>query len=278
MSTLVLDSTTKTIKVNMSGAAATTNPDYIVSYADNNGTTFTEGALDGALNGVTDVTVVSAPASGYRRVIKKIFIENKDTAAVTITVKYDNNATQRTIVKVTLAVGDTWSTDGAYDTNGALKQTLGTVNLASVTGTLPIANGGTGATTLAGASITTYTGTETLTNKTLTNPTVTNYTETLYTANTSTAITVALTNGTVQQLTLTGNATITMPTATSGKSFIMFLKQDGTGSRTVTWSTVKWPGGTNPTITATASRQDIYSFFADGTNWYGVNVGQNYTP
>ncbi len=132
------------------------------------------------------------------------------------------------------------------------------------------------------------TDTQTLTNKTLTsptintgvlsNPTVTNYVETPFTANSSTAITLALTNGTVQIITLTGNATITMPTATSGKSFIMLLKQDATGSRTVTWSTVKWAGGTNPTITATASRQDIYSFFADGTNWYGVVVGQNYTP
>jgi len=116
------------------------------------------------------------------------------------------------------------------------------------------------------------------TNAALTNPTVTNYVETPFSANSSTAITLALTNGTVQIITLTGNATITMPTATSGKSFIMYLKQDATGSRTVTWSTVKWAGGTAPTITSTASRQDIYSFFADGTNWYGVTVGQNYTP
>ena len=122
------------------------------------------------------------------------------------------------------------------------------------------------------------TDTQTLSAKTLTNPTVTNYVETPYSANSSTAITLDLTNGTVQIITLTGNATITMPTATSGKSFIMFLKQDGTGSRTVTWSTVKWAGGTAPTITSTASRQDILSFFADGTNWYGVVVAQNYTP
>ena len=112
----------------------------------------------------------------------------------------------------------------------------------------------------------------------LTNPTVTNYVETPYTANSSTAITLALTNGTVQIITLTGTCTITMPTATSGKSFILFLKQDGTGSRTVTWSTVNWPAGTAPTITSTASKQDIFSFFADGTNWYGVTVSQNYTP
>jgi len=113
---------------------------------------------------------------------------------------------------------------------------------------------------------------------TLTNPTVTNYVETPFSANSSTAITLALTNGTVQIITLTGNATITMPTATSGKSFIMFLKQDATGSRTVTWSTVKWAGGTAPTITSTASRLDLLSFFADGTNWYGAVISQNYTP
>jgi len=111
---------------------------------------------------------------------------------------------------------------------------------------------------------------------TLTNPTITNYVETLYTANTSTAIAIALTNGTVQQLTLTANTTISMPTAVAGKSFIIMLKQDGTGSRTVAWSTVVWPGGTAPTVTTTASKQDIYSFFSDGTNWYGVTVGQNY--
>jgi len=131
---------------------------------------------------------------------------------------------------------------------------------------------------VAGTDYVTPTGTETLTNKTLTNPTVTNYTETPFSANSSTAITLALTNGTVQIITLTGNATITMPTATAGKSFIIFLKQDATGGRTVTWSTVKYPSGIAPTITATASKQDIYSFFADGTNWYGVTVSQNYTP
>jgi len=171
MSTLVLDTTTKTIKVVMSGAAATTNPDFTASYADNNGTTFTEAASDGALTGGTDATVVAAPASGYRRVIKKIFIENKDTAAVTITVKYDNNGTQRNIVKVTLQVGDTWSTDGTYDTNGALKQTLGTVNLSNVTGTLAVANGGTGVTTSTGTGSTVLSTSPTLVTPLLGTPT-----------------------------------------------------------------------------------------------------------
>ena len=125
----------------------------------------------------------------------------------------------------------------------------------------------------------TLTGSQTLTNKTIEAGTFTNgYTEEVNTANTSTAYTISLADGSFQVLTLTGNATITMPTATAGKSFILLLKQDGTGSRTVTWSTVKWPAGTAPTITSTASKQDIFSFFADGTNWYGTTVGQNYTP
>lgn len=172
---------------------------------------------------------------------------------------------------------------------------LGTISSGVWNGTeITVPYGGTGVATLtgivkgngqsafsaavAGTDYVTPSGSETLTNKTLTNPTVTNYVETPFTANSGTAITLALTNGTVQIITLTGNATITMPTATSGKSFLLMLKQDGTGSRTVTWSTVKWPAGTAPTITSTASRQDMFSFFADGTNWYGVTVAQNYTP
>jgi hypothetical protein len=115
-------------------------------------------------------------------------------------------------------------------------------------------------------------------NVTSNNITLTSYTETAFTANSSTAITLNITaNGTVQVITLTGTATITMPTAVAGKSFVLFLKQDATGSRTVTWSTVNWPGGTAPTITSTASKMDIYSFFSDGTYWYGTTVGQNYT-
>lgn len=151
MKTLVLDGTAISIQVAMSTSAATTNPTFVSTYADNSGTGITEGATDGALNGSTDVTVVPAPTGSNRRVIKDITIYNGDSAPVTIFVKYDNNATQRTIAKVTLAVGDTWTTDGTFDTNGNLKQSMGTVNLASqVTGILPVANGGTGATTLTG--------------------------------------------------------------------------------------------------------------------------------
>jgi len=153
MSTLVLDATTKTITAVMSGAAATNNPEYTVAYADSTSSTLTEGASDGALNGTSLVTIASAPAASTRRVIKWITIQNKDTAAVTVTISYANSSgsTSRQIAKVTLQVNDTWTTDGTFDSNGNLKTVAGTVNLASqVTGTLPVANGGTGVTTSTG--------------------------------------------------------------------------------------------------------------------------------
>jgi hypothetical protein len=141
---LVLDATTKSISVAMSGAATTTNPTYVTAYSDDTGSAFTEGSSDGALNGTSAVTVVSAPASSTRRLIKTIYISNLDTVANTIIVSYNDNSTLRQIAKVTLNVNDTWSTDGTTDSSGALKQTLGTINLATqVTGILPIANGGT---------------------------------------------------------------------------------------------------------------------------------------
>jgi hypothetical protein len=126
------------------------------------------------------------------------------------------------------------------------------------------------------------TDTQGLTNKTLTNPTVTNYVESVVAIGTVTsAHTLVLTSGTVQTATLTASTacTFTMPTATAGKSFILLLKQAAsTGNGTATFTGVKYSAvaGT-PVVTATAGKMDIFSFVADGTNWYG-NVVQGFTP
>jgi len=154
MATLVLDGTTKTIQAVMSGAATTSNPDFTVSYADSTSSSLTEGSNDGALNGTTAVTLVSAPSASTRRVVKWVTIQNKDTEAVTVTVTFNNSTgpTTRQIAKVTLQPNDTWTTDGTFDSSGNLKTVIGSVNLATqVTGTLPVANGGTGVTTSTGS-------------------------------------------------------------------------------------------------------------------------------
>jgi hypothetical protein len=125
----VLNATTKSIEAVMSGVAGATEPSFTAAWADDTGSAFTEGATDGALNGTTPVTLVAAPAAATRRTIKSITICNIDNAPVTITVSYNDNATLRSIVTVTLAVGDTWTLDGTYTSTGTFKSTTATVNV-----------------------------------------------------------------------------------------------------------------------------------------------------
>ena len=154
--------------------------------------------------------------------------------------------------------------------------TLANVTISSVASTFPNSYLTNTAATIGNTAVTLGSTTSSLGNVTLVNTTVTNYTETPYSANSSTAITLSLANGTVQIITLTGNATITMPSAVSGKSFMLLLKT-GTGGYTVTWSTVNWPSATAPTLTTTASKMDKFVFTSDGTYWYGSVAGQAYT-
>ena len=132
---------------------------------------------------------------------------------------------------------------------------------------LKVTKGGTGVGTSTGS------GANVLgTSPTINNPTVTNYVETVVAiGNSGTSQTLSLTNGTVQTVTMTGNCTFTMPTATAGKSFILICTQDATGSRTAVFTSVKFPGGTAPTLTTTATTGvDILTFVANGTSWFGT--------
>lgn len=101
--------------------------------------------------------------------------------------------------------------------------------------------------------------------------------ETVTAASTGTAYTVADTAASILDLTLTGNCVLTFPTPAAGGQFTLLLKQDATGSRTVTWpSTVRWAGAA-PTLTATAGRTDVVAFLSDGTYWLGFVGGLNFT-
>ena len=77
--------------------------------------------------------------------------------------------------------------------------------------------------------------------------------------------------------TLTGNVTYTLSNPVTGGVYTILIFT-GAGSFTVTWpATVKWSGGTAPTITVTAARMDLVVLTWDGTNYYG-SFQQNYTP
>ena len=93
--------------------------------------------------------------------------------------------------------------------------------------------------------------------------------------------TLNIANGTTVTATLsTGAPAFTLPAPASGKSFLVYLTQNGTPTGTATWASpsgsVKWPyGGSAPTITTSAGKVDILSFASDGTNWYASYI-QNY--
>lgn len=141
------------------------------------------------------------------------------------------------------------------------------------------------------------TNTQTLTNKTLAattmsgqlsvadniieRPVLKDYGETKSTNSSSgTAATLDLENGNSFEVTLTDNCTFTFsnpPASGTSGSFTLILRQDATGSRTVTWPTsVDWAGGTAPTISSAASSVDVYTFLTvdGGTTWFGFTAGQ----
>ena len=144
-----------------------------------------------------------------------------------------------------------------------------TVSLtAGVNGTLPVANGGTGATTLAGASIATYSGTETLTNKRI-DPRVTS-------AASASSLTPDISASDVYAYTaLAAGLTINAPTGTplDGDKLIFRLLDNGT-SRALTWNaTYTVIGVTLPTATTISKTTYVGCIYnANNTRWDVIAV------
>ena len=90
-------------------------------------------------------------------------------------------------------------------------------------------------------------------------------------------VTFDLDSSSTHTVTLGGNRTLAISNEDAGQKFIINLVQDGTGSRTVTWfSTIKWAGGSAPTLTTTADKADSFGFLCTGTDaYYGFVIGQN---
>lgn len=100
--------------------------------------------------------------------------------------------------------------------------------------------------------------------------TTANFTTEVDNGNSGAADTLDWTAGNKQKSTLTDNVTYTFSPAPDGPcSLILRLIQDATGTRTATWpATVKWPGGTAPTLTTTANAVDVVALYFDGTNYH----------
>jgi len=195
---LVLDATSKSLRMVL-GEAHTTNPvDFTVAYADATTTTFTEGGGPAQSNGTTNAELLAAPGASTQRVVKEITIYNNDTVSHVVTLYYRVTATDYVFYKETLAAG-AWAyplRDGVFEGSAAAAADMVLSEIQTVTGaktfadgTLLLAGSTSGTSTLKGYALggvtlslpapaapdtlVSNTNTATLTNKTLTSPTIT---------------------------------------------------------------------------------------------------------
>lgn len=107
---LILGTSTSSLQALLNAAVATNELPITVHWVDilsSDQSVYQLGETDLTTAGTGAVTLVSGPGSGHTRTVKYISIYNADTTGATVTVRYNNNGTTRTIVKPLLASGDT---------------------------------------------------------------------------------------------------------------------------------------------------------------------------
>ena len=182
---------------------------------------------------------------------------------------------------------------GTVTTSGnlTLGGTLSGVSLTTqVSGTLPVANGGTGITSL-GTGVATFLGTPTSANLAAavtdetgsgalvfaTSPTMSGvtlndgYTEEVYAVVDAAGVAISPTNGSIQTWTLGASRTPTAGTWAAGQSMTLMIN-DGT-AYAVTWTTlgVTWVGGSAPTLATTGFT--VIQLWKVGSTIYGALTG-----
>lgn len=226
-------------------------------------------------------------------------VANGGTGATTLTGVLIGNGTSAVTTKTNPSGAFVGTSDSQTLTNKSISGATNTITnvplSTAVTGTLPVGNGGTGATTLTGilvgngtsavtavaaptGTIVGTTDTQTLTNKTLTSPTLTGptindgYTEEVF-AVSGTTPALSPTNGSIQTWTLTGSSTPTAGTWAAGQS--MTLQIDDGSAYTVTWTSlpVTWKtnAGAAPTLNTTGFT--VIQLWKVGTTIFGARVG-----
>ncbi len=169
-----------------------------------------------------------------------------------------------------------------------LTPSTGSTGAITLAGTLGVANGGTGATSLSGVLI--GNGTSAFTTKT--NPSgafvgttdaqtlsakqLQGYSETTTTTTVSTTtFNLDTSASNIFDITLSANVTFTFtnpPASGVARSVTVILRQDATGNRTATFTNARYSDGITPVLSTVGNRIDVLTFFTvnGGTFWFGT--------
>lgn len=78
--------------------------------------------------------------------------------------------------------------------------------------------------------------------------------------------------GNIATVTLTGNATVAMPTNLQAGNYALLVLQDATGGRSLSFAAgYKWPSGVIPQAIAAANSLTVFYFVSDGVNLYPLD-------
>lgn len=100
-----LDETSRKLQALLGGAVSSTSLDVVVSFEDStdrDGRTFDNPSKFSRLSSGSAVDICDAPAPSAIREIDSISIFNADSTSATVTVRYNDAGTTRTIVSVAL--------------------------------------------------------------------------------------------------------------------------------------------------------------------------------
>jgi len=123
---LRLDTTTRTLQIQLSGAVTTNQLPVLVAYSDKAATTYDGNSQASTTNDTTAVSICDAPAASVVRDIDYLSVWNRDTVSQIVSIIFDDNGTPYTLLRITLTIGEQlvythaegWSSN---DTNGRRK-------------------------------------------------------------------------------------------------------------------------------------------------------------